>query len=264
MFFFVLVFLHFTIFNKSFVCLSDELDKWPRNGVLRVEVIHDAPDNYSLHDSYRKQYRNYRRRHNNKRQQHRSDDSDPIESAETMNQDQQQQQEEAAVKADTGSSGTPESKASGSDVEHRLEMLRKLVASGKVEARRDIDALLEIERDLEAERDREREAQGMGFTPATHNHSAPVQQHDYPYHHRRNPHNSPYYQPQDNVQDILQVEEISTTSERKDVRSEHSEDQVRPFFIQCKIFYYLYFITFFILFKFSLYCYVSFSYIAMI
>ena len=56
----MLVFLHFTIFNKSFVCLSEELTSWPRDGILRVEIIQDAAANYTLADSYRKQYRNYK------------------------------------------------------------------------------------------------------------------------------------------------------------------------------------------------------------
>ena len=37
-------------------CLKDIEDTWPRDGVLRVEIVYNASSNYSLQDSYKKEY----------------------------------------------------------------------------------------------------------------------------------------------------------------------------------------------------------------
>lgn len=40
----------------SLNCLAHIQDEWPRTGILRIEIVHNAPSNYSIIDSYNKEY----------------------------------------------------------------------------------------------------------------------------------------------------------------------------------------------------------------
>ena len=39
-------------------CLSDIQSKWPRDGILRVEIVNNASSDYSIQQSYEKEYSN--------------------------------------------------------------------------------------------------------------------------------------------------------------------------------------------------------------
>lgn len=52
----MLIYIHGVFSKQSTNCLKDVEDKWPRDGILRVEIIRNALSNYSLADSYRKEY----------------------------------------------------------------------------------------------------------------------------------------------------------------------------------------------------------------
>ena len=36
-------------------CLEDMKDSWPRDGILRVEIMKEPPEDYSIHQSYEKE-----------------------------------------------------------------------------------------------------------------------------------------------------------------------------------------------------------------
>lgn len=52
----VLVYLHAVFSKRPTTCLVDVENSWPRDGILRVEIIPDAPENYTLTDSYQREY----------------------------------------------------------------------------------------------------------------------------------------------------------------------------------------------------------------
>lgn len=53
---FVLIYIH-SIFSKQPAnCLKDIENLWPKDGVLRIEIIANAPKNYTIEDSYEKEY----------------------------------------------------------------------------------------------------------------------------------------------------------------------------------------------------------------
>uniref|UniRef100_A0A0B6ZAA1 Membralin n=1 Tax=Arion vulgaris TaxID=1028688 RepID=A0A0B6ZAA1_9EUPU len=52
----ILVYIHAVFAKSPMNCLEHVQDIWPRDGILRVEIVRNAPDNYSLFNSYRKEY----------------------------------------------------------------------------------------------------------------------------------------------------------------------------------------------------------------
>ncbi|CAK9301630.1 unnamed protein product [Gordionus sp. m RMFG-2023] len=51
----VLSYIHIKFVKSHVGCLDHVIDKWPRDGILRVEIIKNAPDNYNINDSYRRE-----------------------------------------------------------------------------------------------------------------------------------------------------------------------------------------------------------------
>jgi len=53
----VLVYIHVVFAHDPINCLAHVQNEWPRAGILRVEIVRNAPSNYSITDSYEKEYR---------------------------------------------------------------------------------------------------------------------------------------------------------------------------------------------------------------
>ena len=53
---FVLFYIHVVFTRSPITCLQHIQGSWPRSGILRVEIIKNVSDNYSLLDSYEKEY----------------------------------------------------------------------------------------------------------------------------------------------------------------------------------------------------------------
>jgi len=52
----VLVYIHVIFAREPINCLAHVQSEWPRAGILRVEIVRNAPHNYSINDSYEKEY----------------------------------------------------------------------------------------------------------------------------------------------------------------------------------------------------------------
>lgn len=52
----ILVYIHAVFAKAPMNCLEHVQDLWPRDGILRVEIVRNAPENYSIIHSYRKEY----------------------------------------------------------------------------------------------------------------------------------------------------------------------------------------------------------------
>lgn len=52
----VLIYIHGVFSQNPTNCLVDLHEKWPKDGILRVEIINNASSNYTLVDSYKKEY----------------------------------------------------------------------------------------------------------------------------------------------------------------------------------------------------------------
>lgn len=52
----VLIYIHAVFARGPINCLQHIQKDWPRDGILRVEIIQNAAENYTLIDSYRKEY----------------------------------------------------------------------------------------------------------------------------------------------------------------------------------------------------------------
>ena len=50
--FFMLVYIHVKFTRNPVHCLEGVKDTWPRDGILRVEIMRDAPDDYDVEKSY--------------------------------------------------------------------------------------------------------------------------------------------------------------------------------------------------------------------
>jgi len=53
---FMLFYIHYIFARNPVNCLMDIKDLWPRDGVLRVEIIKNVSVRYNITDSYRKEY----------------------------------------------------------------------------------------------------------------------------------------------------------------------------------------------------------------
>lgn len=53
--FFMLVYIHVKFTRNPVHCLEGVKDTWPRDGILRVEIMRDAPDDYDVESSYEKE-----------------------------------------------------------------------------------------------------------------------------------------------------------------------------------------------------------------
>ena len=53
--FFMLVYIHVKFTRNPVHCLEGVKDTWPRDGILRVEIMRDAPDDYNVERSYEKE-----------------------------------------------------------------------------------------------------------------------------------------------------------------------------------------------------------------
>ena len=53
---FVLVYIHVVFARNHLNCLAHIQPEWPRSGILRVEIVRNPPSNYSIADSYSKEY----------------------------------------------------------------------------------------------------------------------------------------------------------------------------------------------------------------
>ncbi|KAK0065117.1 hypothetical protein Bpfe_005675 [Biomphalaria pfeifferi] len=52
----ILVYIHAVFAKAPMNCLEHIQDVWPRDGILRVEIMRNVPENYTLLNSYRKEY----------------------------------------------------------------------------------------------------------------------------------------------------------------------------------------------------------------
>lgn len=52
----ILVYIHSVFSKQPANCLKDIEDTWPRDGILRVEIVANASSNYTLTQSYKKEY----------------------------------------------------------------------------------------------------------------------------------------------------------------------------------------------------------------
>ncbi len=53
--FFMLVYVHMVFSRRPVQCLEHVKDSWPRDGILRVEIMREPPSGYSIHHSYEKE-----------------------------------------------------------------------------------------------------------------------------------------------------------------------------------------------------------------
>lgn len=59
--FFVLVYIHIAFSRTPTTCLQHVKDTWPRNGILRVEIVRNAGKDYNIEQSYAKEEKLKRR-----------------------------------------------------------------------------------------------------------------------------------------------------------------------------------------------------------
>ncbi|RUS88843.1 hypothetical protein EGW08_003388 [Elysia chlorotica] len=52
----ILVYIHAVFAKAPMNCLEHVQDSWPRDGILRVEIVRNVPENYSVINSYKKEY----------------------------------------------------------------------------------------------------------------------------------------------------------------------------------------------------------------
>lgn len=57
---FILLYIHIVFARNPINCLQHVRKDWPRDGILRVEIVRNAPDNYTIVNSYEKEYTNFR------------------------------------------------------------------------------------------------------------------------------------------------------------------------------------------------------------
>ncbi|KAK6188167.1 hypothetical protein SNE40_004410 [Patella caerulea] len=55
----ILVYIHIVFARTPINCLQHVQKSWPRHGILRVEIVKNASDNYSIINSYEKEYSDY-------------------------------------------------------------------------------------------------------------------------------------------------------------------------------------------------------------
>ena len=60
----MLVYIHLAFARHPVKCLEEVKETWPRDGILRVEIMKEAPDNYGIDASYEKE-RNLQAIHRN-------------------------------------------------------------------------------------------------------------------------------------------------------------------------------------------------------
>jgi len=53
---FMLVYIHLVFAKQPMACLDRVKDTWPKDGILRVEIVRNLSDDYSLMSSYEKEY----------------------------------------------------------------------------------------------------------------------------------------------------------------------------------------------------------------
>ena len=56
---FVLIYIHIVFARSPINCLDGVQQRWPRTGILRVEIVKNASDDYSILNSYEKEYSQY-------------------------------------------------------------------------------------------------------------------------------------------------------------------------------------------------------------
>ena len=56
---FILAYIHIVFARGPIHCLEHIQKEWPRNGILRVEIVRNVPENYSIINSYEKEYRDF-------------------------------------------------------------------------------------------------------------------------------------------------------------------------------------------------------------
>lgn len=50
----ILAYIHIVFARAPINCLDHIKEDWPRTGILRVEIVHNASENYGIIDSYEK------------------------------------------------------------------------------------------------------------------------------------------------------------------------------------------------------------------
>ncbi|XP_025111122.1 membralin-like [Pomacea canaliculata] len=55
----ILFYIHIVFARTPINCLSGVADSWPRHGILRVEIVRNASENYSIINSYEKEYSDF-------------------------------------------------------------------------------------------------------------------------------------------------------------------------------------------------------------
>lgn len=53
--FFMLIYIHLSFSKTANTCLDGVVSNWPKDGILRVEIIRNMKEGYSLQDSYAKE-----------------------------------------------------------------------------------------------------------------------------------------------------------------------------------------------------------------
>lgn len=53
---FILAYIHIVFARAPINCLDHIKQDWPRDGILRVEIVKNASDDYGILDSYEKEY----------------------------------------------------------------------------------------------------------------------------------------------------------------------------------------------------------------
>ena len=55
----MLIYIHVVFARSPIDCLQGVQSTWPRHGILRVEIVKNASDDYSIIHSYEKEYNQY-------------------------------------------------------------------------------------------------------------------------------------------------------------------------------------------------------------
>lgn len=57
--FFILIYVHLVFTQRPSNCLNKIEKEWPRSGILRVEIVRNKPENYTIFNSYKNEYHGF-------------------------------------------------------------------------------------------------------------------------------------------------------------------------------------------------------------
>ena len=55
----ILAYIHIVFSRSPINCLQHVQKEWPRNGILRVEIVRNVSENYTIFNSYEKEYSDF-------------------------------------------------------------------------------------------------------------------------------------------------------------------------------------------------------------